>query len=219
MYEHGYQYYKNHQLVINAKKVSWLDYFFRQTLSNKQFIINRLKKYTSVILTIPHPVLRQAYSFNDFKYLSNYNCLEIANNKRLFISYYDTILSAGHPVFLMADDDAHDLTKINEGCHSFNLINSELVKDSILHAIKTGRLVGVNFNISSFKTNEEKKSALQELPEITSVAVNDDTFSVSLNKPVKIIKFIGQNGAEMKRIADCTSGSYFFSKQDTYIRT
>ena len=219
VYEHGYQYYKNHQLVINAKKVSWLDYFFRQTLNNKQFIINHLKKDTSVILTIPHPVLRKAYSFNDFKYLSNYNCLEIANNQYIFTSYYDTILSSGHPVFLMADDDAHDLTKMNDGCHSFNLVNSELVKDSILNAVKTGRLVGVNFNVSSFKTNEEKKAALQKLPEITGLTLKNDTISVRLNQPVKTIKFIGQNGSEKKRITNCTTGLYLFSKQDTYIRT
>ena len=63
VYEHGYQYYKNHQLVINAKKVSWLDYFFRQSLNNKQFVIDQLKKDTTVILTIVHPILRKAYSY------------------------------------------------------------------------------------------------------------------------------------------------------------
>ena len=218
-YEHGYQYYKNHQLVLNAKKVSWLDYFFRQTLSNKQFIISQLKKDTSVVLAIPHPVLRQAYSFNDFKYLSNYNCLEIANNERQFSSYYDTILSAGHPVFIMADDDAHDLRKINEGCHSFNLVNTDLVRDSILHAIKIGRSVGIKFNISSYKNNEEKKVALQKLPEIKNVSLKNSTLSVRLNQSVNTINFIGQNGAVKKFITNCDTASYFFAKEDTYIRT
>jgi hypothetical protein len=219
VYEHGYQYYKNHQLVLNAKNVNWLDFFFRQTLSNKQSIINKLKKDTSVVLTIVHPVLRKAYSYNEFKYLSNYNCLEIVNNNRLFTSYYDTILSAGHPVFLMANDDAHDMRKISEGCHSFNLINTDLVKDSILHSIKTGCSVGVDLNISLYKTNEEKKAGLQKLPEITSVTLKNDTLSVRLNLSVKSIKFIGQKGVERKRITNCATGTYFFSKQDTYIRT
>jgi hypothetical protein len=218
-YEHGYQYYKNHHVVLNAKKVSWLDYFFRQTLSNKQFIINQLKKDTSVVLAIPHPVLRQALSFNDFKYLSNYNCLEIANNQKQFSAYYDTILSAGHPVFIMADDDAHDLRKIDEGCHSFNLVNTDLVKDSILNAIKTGRSIGVNFNISSYKTNEEKKIGLLKLPEIKNVSLKNDTFSVRLNQAVNSINFIGQNGAVKKFVTNTNTGSYLFTKEDTYIRT
>jgi hypothetical protein len=206
VYEHGFMYYKNHQLVLNAKKITWTDYLFFQTLSNKQFIINHLKKDTSVVLTINHPALRHGYSFNDFKYLSNFNCLEISNNDRLFTSYYDTILSAGHPVFLMADDDAHNLTRIIEGCHSFNLINTDLARDSILQALKTGRSVGVNFNISSYKTNEEKKAALQKLPEINSVTLKNDTLLVSLSKTVKTIKFIGQNGSERKCVTDNTTG-------------
>ncbi len=219
LYEHGYQYFKNHQLVINAKKVSWLDFVFRQTLSNKQFVIDHLKRDTSVILTIVHPDKRQAYLFNDFKYLTNYDCLEIANNEQLFTSYYDTILSAGHPVFLMADDDTHHLTRINDGCQSFNLINTELVRDSILHAIKTGCLVGVKFNFGSFKTLEERKSRLEKLPEITGITLNGDTLKVSFNQPVKTIKFIGQKGAERKMITNSAMGYYLFNKEDTYIRT
>jgi hypothetical protein len=219
IYEHGYQYYKNHQLVLNAKRICWIDYFFYQTLSNKQFIIDRLKKDTSVVLTINHPALRQGYSFNDFKYLSNYNCLEIVNNERLFTPYYDTLLSAGHPVFLLADDDAHNLTKISEGCHSFNMINTDLAKDSILKAIKTGHSYGVNFNISPYNTNEEKKAGLAKLPGIINITLKKDTLFVCLNKPVKTIKFIGQNGTERKRMTDIATGTYLFGKQDTYIRT
>ena len=88
-----------------------------------------------------------------------------------------------------------------------------------MHSIRTGCLVAVNFNISSYKTNEEKKSGLQNLPGITSVTLKDDTLNVSLNRLVKTIKFIGQEGAERKKITNAATGSYFFNKQDTYIRT
>jgi hypothetical protein len=218
-YEHGFMYYKNHQLVLNAKKVSWIDYFFYQTLSNKQYIIDHLKKDSTVVLTINHPALRQGYSYNDFRYLSNYNCVEISNNDRLFTSYYDTILSAGHPVFLMANDDAHNLTRMVEGCHSFNLINSVLVRDSILHTIKTGRYVGVNFNVAPYKTNEEKKDALAKLPGIRSITIKNDSITVRLTKPVKSFRFIGQNGSERKIVSDNSVGTFLFGKSDTYIRT
>jgi hypothetical protein len=118
----------------------------------------------------------------------------------------------------MADDDAHNLTKIKDGIHCFNLINTDLVKDSILHSIKTGRLVGVNFNVNSIRTNEEKKAALHKLPKISGITLISDTLSISLTEQVKAIRFIGQNGLEMKRIADTSSGSYLFRKEDTYIR-
>jgi hypothetical protein len=119
----------------------------------------------------------------------------------------------------MANDDAHNLTRIIEGCHSFNLINSSPESDSVLQALKTGRFVGINFNVAPYKTNEEKKAGLQKLPEIKSLGINNDTVYVILSKPVKTIKFIGQDGSERKRISDNVTGTYFFRKTDTYIRT
>ncbi len=219
VYEHGFSYYKTHHLTLNAQKVLWLDLPFYETVHNKQFMINLIRKDPGVVLTIPHPNLRQAYTFDDFKHLSNYNCLEICNNDRQFTFFYDTILSAGHPVFLMADDDAHNLMKIRDGIHCFNLINTELVKDSILHAIKTGRLVGVNFNVRPFTNNEEKKLALDALPEISDISLKGDTLSVALSDTVRSIKFIGQNGNVMKSADNSSNASYLFRKEDTYIRT
>lgn len=219
VYEHGYQYYKNHQLAINSKKVCWLDFPFRQTLSNKQFIIDQLKRDTSVLITIVHPIYREAYSSRDFKYLGNYNCLEIANHERSFTACYDTILSYGHPVFIMADDDSHELKSIKEICNSFNEINSDLIKDSVLKALSCGRSIGVKFNVSTFKTNEEKRAALLKLPEINAITFQNDSLTVRLSQSVKTIKFIGQHGTEISRISDHSEGSCYFSKQDTYIRT
>ena len=217
-YEHGYQYYKNHQLVLNAKKVSWLDYFFRQTLNNKQFVINQLKKDTSVVLTLVHPILRAALSFNDLKYLTNYNCLEVIDNKYLFLSFYDTILSSGHPVFLMADDDSHNLQNPVECASCFNIINTVLARDSILYALKKGHSFSVKLNLDKYRTNEAKNSALMNLPKLIEYKIKNDTISLKLNMNVKTIKFIGQQGIIEKSTENSNNGSYYFSKEDTYIR-
>ena len=219
VYEHGFQYYKNHQLVLNPKKVCWLDFPFRQTLSNKQFIIDQLRKDTMTLITIVHPIYRKAYSSNDLKYLGNYNCMEIANHERVFRTSYDTILSNGHPAFIMADDDCHDLTKIKEVTNSFNEINTDMVKDSILKALSTGRSFGVKLNANTLKTNEEKRVAFLNLPEINAITFQNDTLTVSLNQTVKAIKFIGQHGTEIRRVTGQSKGSCHFSNEDTYIRT
>lgn len=218
VYEHGYQYYKNHHLVLNAKKVSWLDYFFRQNLNNKQFVINQLKKDTSVLITLVHPILRKALSYNDFKYLTNYNCLEVIDNKYLFISFYDTILSNGHPVFLMADDDSHNHRNPTEYCSCFNVINTIPSKDSILHALKTGLSFAVKLNLELYKSDEQKKIALHNLPKLTGFNIFNDTIYLTLNRQVNTIKFIGQEGVEKKRISNTNKASFFFSNKDTYIR-
>ncbi len=218
-YEHGFQYYKNHQLVLNAKKVSWLDYFFRQTLDNKQYIIDNLKKDSSVLLAIVHPDKRKAYSLSDFRYLGNYDCLEIADNETVYTSYYDTILSTGHPVFLLADDDTHNLNKPNDACQAFNVINTSLDRDSILQAIKRGCLFCVRLKSYEDMTNEKKRSTILKLPGITGIKVRSDTITVSLDQDVNTIRFIGQNGTEKKRIINSNTGFYYFNPTDTYIRT
>jgi len=219
VYEHGYQYYKNHHLVLNAKKVSWLDYIFRQTLSNKQFVINSLKKDSSVVLALVHPHLREALSFNDFKYLSNYNCLEIVDSKFLFTEYFDAALSSGHQVFLMADDDVHNLKNPYDYGSCFNLINSVPASDSILHALKNGRSMAVKLNLNIYKSDDEKKNALNNLLRLLEFRIKNDTIFLRLSKSVSDIKFIGQKGVIQKRIANKSSAYYSFTKEDTYIRT
>jgi hypothetical protein len=218
VYEHGYQYYKNHHLVLNARNVSWLDYFFRQTLNNKQFVINQLKKDTFALVTIVHPILRKAISHNDLKYLTNYDFLEVIDNKYLFTSYYDTVLSSGHPVFLMADDDCHNLKNPTEYGSCFNWINTFPSKDSILKALKTGASIAVKLNLNSYKTDEQKKVALHNLPILTDLDIINDTIYLTLNKEVKTIKFIGQQGVERKRISDTKKAACLFSNEDTYLR-
>ncbi|MGA1977205.1 MAG: hypothetical protein ABSG89_05040 [Bacteroidales bacterium] len=219
VYEHGYSYYKTHQLVLNAHKVCWKEYLFHQTLNDKQAMIDRIKRDTSVLVTIVHPFLRKGYSTSDFRYLGNYDCLEIANNLATCARFYDAALSAGHAVFIMADDDAHDLSKISEGAHSFNIINSDPDRNSILHALRTGRSYGVNLNLHGCKTSEEKKAAIDNLPVLREFELKNDTITVSMNKEVDSIKFIGQNGILKKSVAGCRTGSYPFGKEDTYIRT
>jgi hypothetical protein len=217
-YEHGYMYFKNHHLVLNAKKVSWSDYLFRQTLNNKQFVINRLKKDSSALVTIVHPFLRHALTHKDLQYLSNYDCFEIADNLFQFVSYYETILSSGHHVFLIADDDSHDQKNPMEYAVCFNVINTVLIRDSILKALKSGRSFAVKFNPETYLTNESKKSAIHLLPKPLTFNVRNDTISIKLNRKVRSIKFIGQEGSEMNSVTDTDSATCFFTKEDTYLR-
>ncbi len=61
-YEHGYLFPKNHQLVLNAHKICWFDYFFPETKDNEQYVINTLKEDSDCLVTIAHPAYRGAYS-------------------------------------------------------------------------------------------------------------------------------------------------------------
>jgi hypothetical protein len=76
-YEHGYNVMKTHQLVLGSRKVAWLDYIFPQTLSNKQDILNHLAADPNNVVIINHPGVQYGYFVSDFKWLTNYNCMEV----------------------------------------------------------------------------------------------------------------------------------------------
>lgn len=218
-YEHGFMYYKNHHLVLNAKKVSWLDYFFRQTLDNKQYVINRLKEDPSALVAIVHPILRHAISHDDLKYLANYDCFEILDDLFQFVSYYDNILSAGRHVFLIADDDSHNQRDQKQCGVCLNMVNTVLYRDSVLRSLKTGKSISVKLNFVTYPSFEAKKTAIQLLPKLIAFNVRNDTISLKFNRKVRSIKFIGQEGSEMNSASDTGSATCLFTKDDTYIRT
>jgi hypothetical protein len=219
VYEHGYQYYKTHQLVINANIICWKDYLFHQTLDNKQYIINCLKRDTGTLVVIVHPKLRNSYSLSDFRYLGSYDCIEIADSKFKFVRYYDSALSAGRKVFLMTDDDSHDISNFSDCVKCFNVINGGNSRHSTVQALRKGRSYGVIFNELPYTSNSEKKAALQNLPVVQQVDVRNDTLIIKVNKKVQSITYIGQNGIVKQISENCDQSRYKLAKNDTYIRT
>jgi hypothetical protein len=119
----------------------------------------------------------------------------------------------------MANDDAHNLSDITDGAHSFNMINGESDKNSVLSALKTGKSYAVCFNVHPYKTNYQKKAALSMLPVIKAVDLRNDTIFVRTDLKVDTIRFIGQNGAVRKISTDCKTADYEITKNDTYVRT
>ncbi len=129
-YEHGYNIFKTHQVCIDAKKVVWTDLLFFQTLSMKQWVIDMLKQ-NSTLVALAHPTLRNGYEIDEMAYLSNYDLMEVITNMRLSFDHWDAALSAGNPVWILGDDDAHDVTNSNEVGRRFTMINSPTLKKPI----------------------------------------------------------------------------------------
>jgi len=219
VYEHGYLPPKNHQLVLNAKKVSWLDYLFPQTIHNKQNVINTIKNDSSVLAAIAHPCLQNSYKPEDFKKLSGYDLMEVLNQNRFSLVHWDSALSSGHPAFILADDDSHDLKDIYTGGRCCTFINSVLEKDLVLDALKCGRAYGADVKMHPDEPYSQKKIVLQQLTLLQNLTIHNDTLYLILSDTVRKIKFIGQGGQLKKEIKNAKDAFYEFSSDDTYIRT
>lgn len=220
-YEHGYNIRKTHQLVIGSNQVKWLDYLFPQTLSNKQQVINTLNGSDSVIVILNHPGLRKGYSPDELRYLDNYHFMEVLNPSVFSFSEWDAALSAGKPVFIVGNDDTHNINNplsIGRECTWLNL--KKVNRKNILDALKKGK--GYGMHIASEhgeQLTERLKRERYNLPFLKNLMVVNDTIRLLVSQPAKSISFIGQGGKLLSKSLNTNSAYYIIKKKDHYVRT
>ncbi|MBO5848446.1 MAG: hypothetical protein J6R17_04475 [Bacteroidales bacterium] len=219
-YEHGYGIFKIHQLCLGAEKVRRLDYFAFQNLSMKQHTLNRLEKQTRLAIPAHPSFVKKGYLVEDMKYLSNYKLMEVLNGFRISTAHWDTALSNGHLVYLIGNDDSHDVTDITDVATRFTMINApENEAEQLLCALEKGIAVGVDFPVKVDETLDQKIERLKkDLPYISQVELNNDTLLISASKQIRKIKFIGQNGKELDVQKDKKTAMYVIQPEDNYVR-
>ena len=219
-YEHGYGIFKIHQLCIGAEKVRRLDYFAFQNLSMKQHTLNRLSKQTRFAIPAHPSFVKKGYLVEDMKYLSNYKLMEVLNGFRISTAHWDTALSNGHLVYLIGNDDSHDVTDIIDVGRRFTMINAPSNDpEQLMQALENGNAVGVDFSVKPGETWEQKVQRIKNnLPYIKQVELRGDTLLVSATKPFAKIRFIGQNGVELDVQKYKKTGMYVIKQDDNYVR-
>lgn len=218
-YEHGFGVKKNHQLCINAKKVVWLEYVFCQSINEKQHILNALRGSCDV-LAIAHPHFNSGYSTEDMTKLTNYDLIEVFNHQRFSVDHWDSALSTGHPVFIIADDDAHFIKKPSEVGVCCTFINSKSLEvNDLLSRLKQGNAIGVEIFRTDNEGFEEKAIKAREIPRLNSFTVKGDEIQVDISRLALTINFYGQGGKLLQKNENTAKASYLMVKNDTYVRT
>ena len=142
VYEHGYNISKTHHLVIMPQKIYYGDFPLFQFASSKQFIINKLNA-SAQIVALPHPKIRNGYTDDDLKKLSGYDLMEVLNHSVNSQQKWDVALSAGKPVWIIGDDDTHDVLDTSQTFKNWTMINSSHNKDSVTNNLKNGNAYAV----------------------------------------------------------------------------
>ncbi len=218
-YEHGYNIFKTHQVCIGSDEVLWVDLMFGQTLSMKQWILDQLKKQSELVI-LAHPLLRDGYSLDDMKYLTNYDGIEVLNNLRVSDGHWDAALSSGQIAYIIANDDAHDVMNSNEVGRRFTMINSKSSDmNTIMSNLKKGAAYGMDFYRIGDEPMNDKVERSKYIPKLSSTELNSDTLSVTVDTTALQISFIGDNGKVMQTVNDTNSATYIITKSDPYIRT
>jgi hypothetical protein len=217
-YEHGYNILKSHQLVLGADAVCWKDYFLPQTLNNKQDVLNHIAATApNALLIINHPLVRNGYHASDFVTLTHYSCMEVLNPSCNSSALWDAALSAGKPIFIMGDDDCHnvsDTNKVGKICTWINV--REINKKNILQAIKTGNSYAMT--VGKNLMQREREGNNDSMPMLKSFTVTTDTVRVKFNLPASKIIVSGENGRVLYKSCDNDSVLFKLGKQEPYAR-
>ena len=210
IYEHGYNITKRHQLAIGARSVQWFDFLLWQSLSHEQYVINRVKAKTDLV-ALAHPATRDAYTTEDLGQLTSYDLLEVVNGPFSVEDTWDAALSAGRPVWAVANDDTHDLTDTRRTAAGWNMVDAPTTSTSdVVSALRAGRSYAV------LRTGSVESANLTVLK---AVDMSNNTLTVSVTGAESTFRFVGQGGVVRKTVKDATAASYTIGASDTYVRT
>lgn len=147
--------------------------------------------------------------------------MEVLNGFRISTAHWDSALSNGHLVYIIANDDSHDVTDVTDIATRFTMINAaENEAEQLLSALENGNAVGVDFPIINDETHQQKQKRLEKnLPYLKQAALKDDTLVISASKPIKEAVFIGQNAKILKTQKNVIQASYIINDDDNYVRT
>jgi hypothetical protein len=209
LYEHGYNIGKHHQLAIGARSVAWFDFPLWQSVSQQQFVIDRVKR-SAALVALAHPNSRFAYTTEDLRKLTGYDLIEVVNGPFTAEESWDAVLSAGRAVWGVANDDTHDLQDPRRTAAAWNMIASPTAHAAdIVAALKKGQSYSVS------RTGALESIALTSL---SSVELTGNTLSVVCTGVPSTFTFIGQNGVKRKTVESAQSAQYTLTDADTYVR-
>lgn len=207
VYEHGFSISKYHQLIINAKSVSFFDFVLFQNHHQKQQILKRLKTNNNLV-ALAHPALNNAVTSNDLKYLRGYDLMEVYTGYSPTSRLWDAALSAGYPIWLLANDDTHNIYKPNDAFRRWNRIYSnESTKNGIVGALAKGCHYGVS-----------NTGSANDINRLDSCTVNNGLVKVYFRQTADSIRFITDNGIVSKHIIKASEAEYSMLTTNTYVR-
>ena len=210
LYEHGFNIGKNHQLAIGARSVDWFDFLFWQTPSNQQYVIDRLKS-SAELVSLNHPSSRGAYDLDAMHQLTGYDLIEVVNGPFTAEDVWDAALSAGRPVWAVANDDTHDLNDTHRIGVGWNMVDARsAATGDIVSALGQGRFY------AALRTGALEGAGITTL---SGVHVDGETMRVELRGAGSDITFIGQDGTVRSKVQDTLAAAYTFTASDTYVRT
>ena len=219
VYEHGYGLQKTHQVCIGAHDVVALDYPLFQTLNSKQYILQKLSESADIV-AIAHPSVRNAYRLSDMEKLTHVELIEALSNFQHSLAHWDAALSAGKPLYLLANDDTHNLDNPFDYGKVATVVHCDTVNTAhVVSGLRKGIAYGIAVHTPDSENHERKVERFRDLPHLADVRIENDTLTVEADRQIAEVRFIGQNGRVQSTLQpDSALAHYALAGDDTYIR-
>ncbi len=218
VYEHGYNFFKFHQLLFGAEKVSYYDNFLPFLSSQKQFIIDMMSKQCDFVV-FNHPDRTLMISTGDMQRLTGYRLIEADAGAGTDLKHWDEALSSGRYSLNVINDDLHKPQQSSKIARRCSFVNTP---SRNYHNVKEALLAGnfYSMNIPDFGNGDLdiKHAENESLPSIRYIGMSQDTILMTLSSPAKTIEAITQDGKIVKTLSDTSSFSYVMTSDDPYLR-
>jgi hypothetical protein len=219
-YEHGYNLRKNHHGILGTEKIHFGDYLLPQTLSNKQHMLDCLNEVDSSFIILNHPVLRNGFAPEDFKYLKGYDGIEVLRATTHSFPQWDSALSAGKTAFLIGNDDSHNPSNANELGRNCTWVNAAAAtRVEVLAALRKGNSYGMILPFIENETITQKTERFRKgFPQLNSLQITKDTLRIRFSERADAIRLLGQQGRELVKFTSTPSAEFLLHSSDTYVR-
>ena len=205
VYEHGYGATQQHQTVIGASSVSWLEFPFFQDLAQKQAVIDRLTAGEDVVV-LNHPNKHDSYPPSDMNSLAGYTGIEVATRYADGLPDWEAALRAGRPVWGFCGDDCHKIKPHDQFAIGWLMIGTDgRTPAAVMASLKTGRFYGVS-----------AKSGLTPNA-LVSCGIADNRLTVVCAEPAWCIQFFVR-GRPVNTVRGVASASYDLRDEDACVR-
>ncbi len=210
VYEHGFSIGKYHQLAIGARRVEWFDFPLWQSLSHRQFVLDRVHGSADLV-SLNHPDSRGAYGRGALRYLAGYELIELLNGPFVAEAIWDEALSSGHAVWAVGNDDTHDLEDPKRTARAWTMVDAPSAdQPHVIDALRAGH---------SYAVLRTGAMSAWEATRLARVEVAGETVHAAFDGAAGRITFVGQDGVVRAAVDHATEASYTLTPEDTYIRT
>jgi len=223
IYEHGVNFAKLHNLVVNPSRVHCIDCALPFLVSQQQFKINRINKDCDFVF-LNHPDRTFFIDDESMSKLGGYRVMEAVcgfDNKHTYSNKWDLALSSGHYVTSAISDDLHKPDRSSKIARRASFLS---INDTSLESVEKCLLGGCFYSmfIPDFGDGniEEKIKANRKLPKLNNIGLRADMpiVFINLSIPADTIQVISDNGLIISECNNVDSYEFSFPASASYLR-